>query len=173
MTPNSSTKALGRHSDHLIEFEEDQLRDTHLVECDEESYRPSRTPSKAGGGIEEWSRDSFLRSRDEWAINRARDVRQAVSISFKTYSEDTASITALNGFYTWRIFEGFKAEHRDEKELEIGMIQGSRDFGTYPRMWPRLRSVICAESFVMRKADESVVRLTADAQSPESDWSEE
>ena len=149
MTPNTSIKALGRNSEYLAELEEGQLRDTHLVAWHEASYRSSRTPSKAGGGahgtqtvqrtevqqapsrIEELNRDSFLRFRDEWVRNRARDIRQAGSISFKTCSEDTASITALNEFYRWRIFDGFNAEYRDEKELEIGMMQGSRDFGSF------------------------------------------
>lgn len=151
MTPNTSIEALGRNSEHLVELGEEQLRDTHLVECQEASYRPSRTPSKAGGGahgtqtvqrtevqqtpsrIEERSRDSFLRFRDEWVKNRARDIRQAGSVSFNTCSEDTASITALNEFYKWRVFDGFKAEHRDEKELKIGMMQGSRDFESFPK----------------------------------------
>ena len=150
MTPNTS-EALGRNSKHLVELEEEQLRDMHLVECHEASYRPSQTPSKASGGahgtqtvqrtevqqapsrIEERSRDGFLRFRDEWVRNRARDIRQAGSISFKTCSEDTASITALNEFYKWRVFDGLKAEHREEKELEIVMMQGSRDFGRFPK----------------------------------------
>src|SRR5260370_5598789 len=151
MTPNTSIKALGRNFEHLVELEEEQLRDAHLVECHEASYRPSRTPSKAGGGahgtqtvqptdvqqapsrIEERNRDSFLQFRDEWVRNRARDIRQAGSISFNTCSEDTASITALNEFYRSRVFGGFEAEHRDEKELEIAMMQGSRDFGSFPK----------------------------------------
>ena len=151
MNPNTSIETLGRNSEHLVELEEEQLRDTHLVACHEASYRPSRTPSKAGGRahgtqtvqrtevqqapsrIEERSRDSFLRFRDEWVRNRARDIRQAGSISFNTCSEDTASITALNEFYRWRVFDGFEAEHRDEKELEIAMMQGSRDFGSFPK----------------------------------------
>jgi len=150
MTPNTSTEALGRNSEHLFELEEEQLRDTHLAECHEALYRLSRMPFKAGSGahgtrtvprtevqqapsrIEEGSRDSFLRSRDKWVRNRARDIRQAGSISLNTCSEDTASITALNEFYRKRIFDGFKAEHRDEKEVAIGMIQGSREFGSFP-----------------------------------------
>ena len=144
MTRNTSIEALRRNSEHLVELEEEQLRDTHLVECHEASYRRSRRPSNTGSGahgtqtvqrtevqqapsrIEELNRDSFLRFRDEWVKNRARDIRQAGSVSFKTCSEDTASITALNEFYRWRVFDGFKAEHRAEKELEIGMMQGSK-----------------------------------------------
>ena len=150
MTPNSSIEALGRNSEHLVELEE-QLRRTHPVECNEASYRPSRTPSKAGSGahgtqtvqrtevqqapsrIEERSRDSFLRFRDEWVRSRAWDIRQAGDTSFNTCSEDTASITALNEFYRCRVFDGFKAEHRDEKELEIGMMRNSHDFGSFPK----------------------------------------
>jgi hypothetical protein len=141
MTPNTSLQALGRNSEHLVELEEEQLRDMHLVECYEASYRPSRTPSRISDGahgtqtvqrteaqvpsrIEEASRDSFLRFRDEWVRNRARDIQQGGSISFHTCSEDTASITALNEFYRWRAFDGFKAERHYEKELEIGMMQG-------------------------------------------------
>src|SRR6266567_5504629 len=151
MTPNTSIEALGRNSEYLAELEEGQLRDTHLVAWHEASYRSSRTPSKAGGAhgtptvqrtevqrapsrIEELNRDSFLRFRDEWVRNRARDIQQAGSISFHTCSEDTASITALNEFYRWRVFDGFKAEHHDEKELEVGMMQGSRDFGSFPKV---------------------------------------
>jgi hypothetical protein len=151
MTPNTSIEALGRNSEHLVGLEEGQLRDTHLVACHEASYRSSRTPSNAGGGahgtqtiqrtkaqqapsrIEELNRDSFLRFRDDWVRNRARDIQQAGSISFHTCSEDTASITALNEFYRWRVFDGFKAEHHDEKESEIGMMPGSRDFGSFPK----------------------------------------
>ena len=151
MTLNSSIEALGRNSKHLVELEEEQLQHTHSVECHESSYRPSRTPSKAGGGahgtqtvqrtevqqapsrFEELSRDSFLRFRDEWVRSRAWDIRQAGDISFNTCSEDTASITALNEFYRWRVFDGFNAEHRDEKELEIGVMRDSRDFGSFPK----------------------------------------
>ena len=103
--------------------------------------------------------------------NRARDIRQAGSISFKTCSEDTASITALNEFYEWRVFDGFKAEHRDEKELKIGMMRSSRDFESFSTMEPRLRSFICAEPFVVGRADETLGGLATDAQYPESDWS--
>jgi hypothetical protein len=149
MTYNTSIEALGHNSEHLSELEEELPRDTHLVERHEALYRPLRTPSKDGGGahgtqtvqrtevqqapsrIDERSRDSLLRFRDEWVKNRARDIRQAGSISFHTCSEDTASITALNEFYRRRVFDQFKAEHRDEKELEIGMMQGSRDFGSF------------------------------------------
>ena len=149
MTPNPSIEALGRNSEHLVELQEDRLQDTHLVECHEASYPPSRRFSKGGVGshgpqtvqrteaqeapsrTEERSRDSFLRFRDEWVRNRARDIQQAGSISFRTCSEDTASITALNEFYRWRVFDGFKAEHRAEKEVEIGMLRGSGDFGSF------------------------------------------
>ena len=151
MTPNTSIDAPSRNSEYLVELEEDLLRDTHLVECHEASYRPLRMPSKAGGGahgaqtvqrtelqqapsrIEERDRDSFLQFRDEWVRNRARDIRQAGSISFNTCSEDTASITALNEFYRWRVFDGLKAEHRGEKELETEMMQRSADFGSFPK----------------------------------------
>lgn len=57
--------------------------------------------------IEEWSADRLLRFRDEWVRNRARDIRQEVSNSFKFCSEDTASVTALNEFYRLRIVEGY------------------------------------------------------------------
>ena len=151
MTHNTSIEALGRNSEHLVEFEEEQLRDTHLVERHETSYRPLRTPSKAGGGAhgtqtiqrtevqqapsrnEERTRDSFLRFRDEWVRNRARDIQLAGGISFRTCSEDTASITALNEFYRWRVFDEFQTEHRDEKEVKIGMMQDPCDFGSLPR----------------------------------------
>jgi hypothetical protein len=151
MTPNTSIEALGRNSEHLVELGGGNLRDTHLVECHEASYGLSRTPSKAGDGEhctqtvqrtevqqtpgrnEERSRDRFLLFRDEWVKNRARDIRQAGSVSFNTCSEDTASITALNEFYKRRVFDGFKAEHRDEKELKIGMMQGLRDFESFPK----------------------------------------
>jgi hypothetical protein len=150
MTLNTSIEALGRNSKHLVALDEEQLRDTHLVECHEASFRPSWTPSATGGEehgpqtvrrtelqqaqsrIDERSRDSFLRFRDEWVRNRALDIRQAGSISFNTCSEDTASITALNEFYRWRVFDRFKAEQRDEKELIIGMMQRSSDFGSFP-----------------------------------------
>jgi len=151
MTPITSIKAIGRNSEHLVELEEEELRDAHVVECRAESYRSSQTHARADGGahgtqtaqrtavqqapirIEELSRDSFLRLRDEWVRNRARDIRQVGSISFNTCSEDTASITALNEFYKWRIFDGFKAEYGDEKELETGMMRGSPDFGSLPK----------------------------------------
>jgi len=162
MTPNTSIKALGRNSEYLVELDEEQLRDTHLVECHEASYRPSRTPSKTDGRahgtqtihrtevqqapsrIEDRSRDSFLRFRDELVRNRARDIRQAGSISFNTCSEDTASITALNEFYRWRVFDGFEAEHHDRKELEITMMQGSRDSGSFPKdAWATEKLQMC------------------------------
>jgi hypothetical protein len=151
MTPNTSMEALGRNFEPLVELEDERLRDTHLAECYEASYRPSRTPSKAGAGahgtkrvqqievqrapsrIEDLNRDSFLPFRDVWVRNRARDIQRTGSISFHTCSDDTASITALNEFYRWRVFDGFKAEHRDEEEVEIGMMQGSRDFGNVPK----------------------------------------
>jgi hypothetical protein len=151
MTPNTSIVAFGRNSKHPVDLEEEELRDTHLGEYYEASYRPSRPPSKVGGGtqgtqtvqrtevqqapsrIEERNRDSFLRFRDEWVRNRARDIRQERSISFNTCSEDTASITALNEFYRWRVFEGFIPEDSDEKKVEIVMMKGSRDFGRFPK----------------------------------------
>jgi hypothetical protein len=151
MTPNTSIETLGSKSEHFGELEKKLQRDTNLFECHEALYRPSRTPFEAGGGengahttqrteviqapsmIDERSRDSFLGFRDEWVRNRARDIRQTRSISFNPCSEDTASITALNEFYRWRVFDGFKAEDRDEKESEIGMMQGSRSFGSLPK----------------------------------------
>jgi hypothetical protein len=151
MTPNTSIKALGRNSEHRAELEEEQLSDTNVAVCHEASYRHSRPTSEAvgvehgtqtvqrkeaqqvPGRIEELSKDNFLQFRDEWVRNRARDIRRAGSISFKTCSEDTASITALNEFYRWRIFDGLKVKHRDEKEVEIGMMQGSRDFESFPK----------------------------------------
>jgi hypothetical protein len=138
MTPNTSIEALSGNFEHRFELEEEQFRDTHLVECHGASYRPSptvqRTDVQQGPSrIEERSKFSFLRFRDEWVRNRAREIQRAESISFSTCSEDTASITALNEFYRWRVFDGFKAEHRDEKELKIGMIQGSRAFGRFPK----------------------------------------
>jgi hypothetical protein len=114
---------------------------------------------QAPGRIEERSRDGFLRFRDEWVRNRARDIRQAGSVSFNTCSEDTASITALNEFYRWRVFDRLKAEHHDEKELEIGMIEGSRDFGSF------LKNVAAAEKLptcriVCRERGRRVFRKT-------------
>jgi hypothetical protein len=150
MTLNTSKEALGRNPKDLVELNEEQLRDTHPAERHEASFRPSRTPSETGGGehgaqtvrrtellqapsrIDERNRDNFLRFRDEWVRNRARDIRRAGSIFFNTCSEDTASITALNEFYRWRVFDRFKSEQRDEKELNIGMMQHSRDFGKFP-----------------------------------------
>ena len=191
MTPSSSKEALGRSSKHLLEPEEEPLRRTQLVRCNEASYRRSRTPSNAGGGasgthtvlrtavrqepskIEELNRNSFLRFRNEWVRTRAREIQRAGGISFTTCSEDKASITALNEFYMSRVFDGFTAEHGVEKELEIAMLQGSCEFGRFPKMRPRLRSFRCAESFAARKAAESLIRLAADAQCPEPDWSEE
>jgi hypothetical protein len=151
MTLKTSIEALGRNFEPLVELEDERLRDAHMAECHEASYPPSRTPSKAGGGphgtkivqptevqqapskIQDLNRDSFLRFRDAWVRNRARDIQRTGSISFHTWSDDTASITALNEFYSGRIFDGFKAEPRDEEEVEIGMMQGSRDFGSVPR----------------------------------------
>lgn len=151
MTPNTSKEALGRNSEYLVDLEEERLQNAHLVKCLEASYRPPRTPSKAGGGahgtqtvqrteaqqapsrIEELNRDSLLRFRDEWVRNRVREIQQGGSIHFHTCSDDTASITALNEFYRWRVFDGFKAEPRDEKEAEIEMMQGSHDFGRLPK----------------------------------------
>jgi len=150
MTPITSVVALGYNAERLVEFDEEQLREAHLVERHEASYRPSPTSFKADGGahgtetvlrtevkqapsrIEERSRDSFLRFRDEWIKNRAREIRQAESASFNTCSEDTASITALNEFYRWRVFDGYKEEQRNEKELKIGMMRGSRDLESFP-----------------------------------------
>ena len=169
MTPNTSIEALGRNSEYLVEREQEHLRDTHVVECHEASHKPSRTPSKAGGGAhgthavqrtevqrapgrtEERNRDSLLRFRDEWVRNRAREIQQAGSISFHTCSDDTASITALNEFYRWRVSEKFKPEHRDEKEAEIEMIQGSRDFESFPKEVaaaekPHMRRIVCRET---------------------------
>ena len=150
MTHNSSVVALGYNAEHLVEFDEEQLREAHLLERQEASYRPSLTSLKADGEargtetvlrtevkqapgrIQERSRDSLLRFRDEWVRNRASELRQAGGISFNTCSEDTASITALNEFYRWRVFDGYKEAHRDEKELKIGMMRGSRDLETFP-----------------------------------------
>jgi hypothetical protein len=150
MTPNSSVVALGYNAEPLVEFDEEQLREAHLVERHEASYRPSLTSLKADGGargtetvlrtevkqasgrIEERSRDSLLRFRDEWVRNRARELRQAGTISFNTCSEDTASITALNEFYRWRAFDGHKETHRDEKEMKIGMMRSSCDLEIFP-----------------------------------------
>ena len=168
MTPSSSKEALGRSSKHLFDPEEEPLRRTQLVRCNEASYRPSRTPSNAGGGapgthtvlrtavrqepskIEELNRDSFLRFRNEWVRTRAREIQRAGSISFKTCSEDTASITALNEFYMSRAFEGFMAEHGVEEELEIAMLQGSCEFGRFPKDAPaseklQMRRIFCRE----------------------------
>lgn len=149
MTPFTSLDTLTRNPEYLVELEQEQLRKSHPIECHEASYSLWRTPSKAGSGahgtqteqwtevqhplsrIEELNRDRFLRFRDEWVRNRARDIQLAGSISFRTCSEDTASITALNEFYSWRIFDGFKAEYRGQTEVEIGEIQGSRDFGSF------------------------------------------
>ena len=58
------------------------------------------------GRIEEWSADRLLQFRDEWVRNRARDIRLAETTSFKSCSEDTASVKALNEFYRWRIVDG-------------------------------------------------------------------
>jgi hypothetical protein len=142
-------QAFGRTSEHLVEREEEQLRDTHSVDCHEGSYRSSRTPSKVDGGqrgretvqrtevqeapktIDERSRDSFLRFRDEWVRNRAREIRLAGSMSFTSCSEDTASIRALNEFYRERFFDRFKAEYRDEKEFELATMQVSREDGSF------------------------------------------
>ena len=149
MTPNTSTEMLGRNSGTLTELEDEKLRDMHLVECHEALYSPSRTPSKVADGahstqrahrtevqlepskIDERSRDSFLRFRDEWVRNRAREIWRAGSISLNTCSEDTASITALNEFYRWRVFDGFKAGDRDKKELGTGMTPVSSDFDSF------------------------------------------
>ena len=177
MTPNTSIVPIGGNSEHLVEFDDEQQRAAHLAECHEASHRPSRTSFKADGRahgtqavlrtevkqergrIEEWSGDSFLRFRDEWVRNRAREVRQAGSISFNTCSEDTASITALNEFYRWRVFDGFKAEHRDGKELEIEMMRDSRDLESFPE------DVAAAEKFhmcriVCRETGRQVFRKT-------------
>ena len=150
MTPNSSVVALGYNAEHLVEFDEEQLREAHLIERHEASHRHSLTSLKADGEalgtetvlrtevkqapsrIEEQSRDSLLRFRDEWVRNRARELRQAGSISFNICSEDAASITALNEFYRWRAFDGYKEAHRDEKELKIGMMRGSPDLESFP-----------------------------------------
>ena len=48
-----------------------------------------------------------------------------------TCSEDPASITAPIEFYRCRVFDGFKAEDRNERELEIGMRRGSVDFASF------------------------------------------
>jgi hypothetical protein len=162
MIPNISIEALGRKSEHLVELGEEHRRNSHPVEDHEASYRSWRTPSKAAGGArgtqteqrtevqqapsrsEELTRDSFLRFRDQWVRNRARAIQQAGSISFRTCSEDTASITALNEFYRWRVFEHFKEYQCDKKELEAGIIQGPRDFGTLPKDVPAIRKLhIC------------------------------
>jgi hypothetical protein len=42
-----------------------------------------------------------------------------------------------------------------------------------PKMWPRLRILIHAELFVVRRAYESLGGLAAYVKSPESDWREE
>lgn len=146
MTLNTSIEAFGRSSEHLVELDDEQLRDTHLVECNGASYPSLRRPSHAGCGahgtqnglrtevqqapsrIEELNRDSLLRFRDEWVRNRARDIRQAGSLSFNTCSEDTASITALNEFYRWRVFDRFTAEHRAENELKLEIAPVPRHF---------------------------------------------
>jgi hypothetical protein len=152
MTLSSSIRAIGRGNfQDFLELEEENLRDSYLVEFHEASYRRLQAISKAGSGahgtqtvqraevqrtpnrIEEWSTDSLLRFRDEWVRNRARDIRQAASISFNACSEDTASVTALNEFYRWRVFDRLKAEHRNEKELEIRKIQVPRDSWSFPK----------------------------------------
>jgi len=168
MTPNTSIEAPSRNSEHLVELEEEQLRNAHLVEFREALHRSWQTSFKAGSGahgieteqrsegqqapsrIEELNRDSFLRFRDEWVRNRGREIQQAGSISFRTCSEDTASITALNEFYRWRVFDAFKAEHRDVNDVEIGMIHVSRDLGTLrkdvsPTERPHMCRIICRE----------------------------
>lgn len=174
MTSNPSVVLLSYDAEHRLEFDDERLRDAHLVERQEASDRPSRTPSKAGGGAHDpqsvqrtevqqgpsriEDRDSFLQFRDEWVRNRARDIRQAGSFYFNTCSEDTASITALNEFYKWRVFDGFKAEHRGEKELKIGMMRSLRDLESFP-------TVAAAEKFhrfriVYRETGRQVCRKT-------------
>lgn len=168
MTHNTSIEALGRNPEHLVELDEEPLRNTHLVESHEASYRPWRAPSMAGNGahgtltlqqtgaqlepgkIDELNRDMFLRFRDGWVRKRAQEIQRAGSISFKTCSEDTASITALNEFYRLRIFEGFKAESREEDEIEIGMLQASCETGSFPKDVPapkrfQMCRIVCRE----------------------------
>ena len=72
--------------------------------------------------------DGLLRFRGEWVRNRAGEIRQLASLSFRSCSEDTASITAMNEFYRCRVFDGFIADDADEKNLEIGMTHGRRGF---------------------------------------------
>lgn len=151
MAPNTSIVALGCNADYLVEVDDEQPRDTHLVERHEASYRTSRASFKADGGahgtqtilrievqqepsrIDERNRDSLLRFRDAWVRSRARQIRQAGSICFHTCSEDTASITALNEFYRGRVFETFMAEqHRDKRVSGIGIMQGPRNVGSFP-----------------------------------------
>jgi hypothetical protein len=97
----------------------------------------------------------------------------AIGGYFLQYLLGTASITALNEFYRWRIFDGLETGHCAEKEMEIGVMEGSRDFESFPSMGLRLRSFICVGSFVVRRTDGHLGGLAADGQSPESDWSEE
>jgi len=163
MTHNTSIEALSRGSQHLVELEEELLRDTYLIESGIGAHGTQTVQrsevQQAPGRSEELSRDSFLRFRDGWVRNRAWEIRQAGSTSFNTCSEDTASITALNEFYTWRVFDGFRSEHRDEKEKEAGMIRDSGDFGSFPK------DVAAAEKLIMckiacREKDRRVFRKT-------------
>ena len=152
MAPNTSIVALGCNAEYLVEVNDEQPRDTHLVERHEASHRSSRASFKADGGahgtqtilrievqqepsrIDEGNRDSLLRFRDDWVRSRARQIRQAGSICFHTCSEDTASITALNEFYRWRVFETFMVEqHRDKRVSGIGTMQGPRNVGSFPK----------------------------------------
>jgi hypothetical protein len=152
MAPNTSIVSLGCKADYLVEVDDEQPRDTHLIERHEASYRSSRSSFKADDGahvtqtilrtegqqgpsrIDEETRDRVLRFRDDWVRNRAWQIRQAGSSSFHTCSEDTASITALNEFYRWRVFESFMAEqHRDKRVSGIGIMQGPRNIGSFPK----------------------------------------
>jgi hypothetical protein len=150
MTLSSSIQAIGRNSQDFLELEEENLRDSFLLECHEASCRRPEALSKAdcrapdtqtvqlaeqptAGRIDERSRDNLLRFRDEWVKNRSRNILHAASVSFNPCSEDTASITALNEFYRWRVFGRFEAEQQDEKELEAGMLQSPPGFGNLPK----------------------------------------
>ena len=120
----SSIQAIGRNSQEFLES---------IADCgahEKQTVQPAEgqeTPCR----IEDLGKDSFLRFRDKWVMNRARNILRGASASFNACSEDAASITALNEFYRWRAFDGVKAD-RDGKQLEIGKIQGPHDSGSYP-----------------------------------------
>jgi hypothetical protein len=115
MTRNISIEALGRNSERFAELEEKQFPDAH----------------------------NLLRFRDGWLRIQALDIRQAEDILFNSCSEDAASITALIEYSRGRVSDGLTVERRGEKELELGMVQGFRDFRIFPK------DVTAAEKFHM------------------------